>query len=51
MARSGIPENSAIDKLHQGLQVLAKRGAFAKVEENEIAINRILNSQRQLKRQ
>ncbi len=45
-ARSGIPKNSSIDKLHQGLQLLseAKRGAFAKVEEIEIAINLILNS-------
>lgn len=45
-ARSGIPKNSSIDKLHQGLQLLseAKRGAFAKVEEIEIAINRKLNS-------
>ncbi|MBO0996898.1 hypothetical protein IOC57_03870 [Bacillus sp. SD075] len=45
-ARSGIPENSAIDKLHRGLQLLseAKSGAFAKVEEIEIAINRIWNS-------
>ncbi|TVX80594.1 hypothetical protein FQP34_11445 [Peribacillus simplex] len=45
-ARSGIPKNSSIDKLHQGLQLLseAKRGAFTKVEEIEIAINLILNS-------
>ena len=45
-ARSDIPKNSAIDKLYQGLQLLseAKSGAFAKVEEIEIAINRILNS-------
>ncbi|MCZ0872204.1 hypothetical protein [Peribacillus sp. AS_2] len=44
--RSGIPKNSAIDKLHQGLQLLseAKGGAFAHVEEIEMAINRILNS-------
>ncbi|MEK5360025.1 hypothetical protein ACPOM7_06620 [Peribacillus castrilensis] len=44
--RSGIPKNSAIDKLHQGLQLLsaAKGGAFAQVEEIEMAINRILNS-------
>ncbi|MEC0274223.1 hypothetical protein [Peribacillus frigoritolerans] len=44
--RSGIPENSAIDKLHQGLQLLsaAKGGEFAQVEEIEMAINRILNS-------
>ncbi|MGG4198292.1 hypothetical protein [Peribacillus frigoritolerans] len=44
--RSGIPENSAIDKLHQGLQLLseAKGGAFAHVEEIEMAINCILNS-------
>ena len=44
-ARSGIPKNSAIDKLHQGLQLLseAKGGAFAKVEEIEMTINRILN--------
>jgi hypothetical protein len=44
--RSGIPKNSAIDKLHQGLQLLsaAKGGEFAQVEEIEMAINRILNS-------
>ena len=44
--RSGIPKNSAIDKLHQGLQLLsaAKGGEFAQVEEIERAINRILNS-------
>ncbi len=44
--RSGIPKNSAIDKLHQGLQLLsaAKGGAFAQVEEIEMAINRIFNS-------
>ena len=44
--RSGIPKNSAIDKLHQGLQLLseAKGGAFVQVEEIEMAINRILNS-------
>ncbi|MFJ7365451.1 hypothetical protein ACIQWQ_15240 [Peribacillus frigoritolerans] len=44
--RSGIPKNSAIDKLHQGLQLLseAKGGAFAQVEEIEMAISRILNS-------
>ncbi|MCY9137278.1 hypothetical protein [Peribacillus frigoritolerans] len=44
--RSGIPENSAIDKLHQGLQLLsaAKGREFAQVEEIEMAINRILNS-------
>ncbi|MFJ7309065.1 hypothetical protein [Peribacillus frigoritolerans] len=44
--RAGIPKNSAIDKLYQGLQMLseAKVGAFAQVEEIEMAINRILNS-------
>ncbi|MFJ9385003.1 hypothetical protein ACIROD_14835 [Peribacillus sp. NPDC101481] len=44
-ARSGIAKNSAVDKLHQGLQLLseAKSGAFAKVEEIDTAINRILN--------
>ncbi|MFJ7929425.1 hypothetical protein [Peribacillus sp. NPDC096448] len=44
--RYGFPKNSAIDKLHQGFQLLseAKGGAFAKVEEIEIAINRILSS-------
>ncbi|MFJ8068764.1 hypothetical protein ACIQZD_07435 [Peribacillus sp. NPDC096447] len=43
-ARSGIAKNSAVDKLHQGLQLLseAKSGAFAKVEEIDTAINRIL---------
>jgi hypothetical protein len=44
--KSGILKNSAIDKLHQGLQLLsaAKGGEFAQVEEIEMAINRILNS-------
>ncbi|TKH16203.1 hypothetical protein FC678_00005, partial [Peribacillus simplex] len=44
-ARTGIAKNSAVDKLHQGLQLLseAKSGAFAKVEEIDTAINRILN--------
>ncbi|MDV7763244.1 hypothetical protein [Peribacillus sp. CSMR9] len=44
-ARSGIPKNSAIEKLHQGLHVLSKvkSGAFGKIDEIEININRILN--------
>lgn len=44
-ARSSIPENSAIEKLHQGLQLLSKVkiGAFGKVEDIELNINRILN--------
>jgi hypothetical protein len=38
--RSGIPENSAIDKLHQGLQLLsaAKGREFAQVEEIEMLL-------------
>ncbi|CAH0182932.1 hypothetical protein SRABI133_01471 [Peribacillus simplex] len=45
VARSGMAKNSVIDKLHQGLQLLsgAKNSAFAKVEEIETTINRILN--------
>ncbi|MDM5213402.1 hypothetical protein QUF94_18555 [Peribacillus sp. NJ4] len=44
-ARSGILKNSAIEKLHQGLQLLSKVkiGAFGKVEDIELNINRILN--------
>ncbi|MGE7185183.1 hypothetical protein ACQKKK_14620 [Peribacillus sp. NPDC006672] len=44
-ARSGIPKNSAIEKLHRGLHLLseAKSGAFGKIDEIEININRILN--------
>ncbi|WP_350301990.1 hypothetical protein [Peribacillus frigoritolerans] len=43
--RTSIAKNSAVDKLHQGLQLLseAKSGAFAKVEEIDTAIDRILN--------
>ncbi|MFS0763145.1 hypothetical protein [Peribacillus phoenicis] len=43
--RASIAKNSAVDKLHQGLQLLseAKSGAFTKVEEIDTAIDRILN--------
>lgn len=49
-ARTGIAKHSAVDKLHQGLQLLseAKSGAFAKVEEIDTAINRILNGHEQV---
>ncbi|MFD6206746.1 hypothetical protein [Peribacillus sp. NPDC060253] len=44
-ARSGFPEDSVIDKLHQGLHLLSegKNGAWGKVEKVEMNVNRLLN--------